>query len=153
MSLTMFVCMSLIVLCLDVSSVTTFFYRMAQLLLEPGAVMTTYQISVGAVFRCFSVTPATLLFPGVAGTDIDAEHCRVECKGHQVVLHPLRGECFLNHALIREPVLLSQGENVQNVIVYIICTCHVTFWPCQVISCSWGNLLFSGSTTHTKLKS
>ena len=47
---------------------------------------------------------------GVCGGDISKEHCRVEYNGRKVILHPLTGDCFVNHKRIRKASRLSQGN-------------------------------------------
>lgn len=49
----------------------------------------------------------------VAGTDVQPEHCKVEYKRNKAVLHPLKGDCRVNHSRLRRPTKLSQGDLVQ----------------------------------------
>ena len=52
-----------------------------------------------------------LLIAGVGGSDISTEHCRVQYKGHRVSVHPMSGDCFINHKRLRKPTKLSQGTS------------------------------------------
>lgn len=61
------------------------------------------------VLPCYELWPFLLLPTGVSGSDISLEHCRVECKGHRVTVHPLGGDCFVNHKRLKKPTRLSQG--------------------------------------------
>ena len=58
---------------------------------------------------------------GVGGGDISTEHCRVEYKGHRVTVHPLGGDCFINHKRLRKPTKLSQGTVTVMISAYISC--------------------------------
>ena len=51
----------------------------------------------------------TQLNAGVSGGDISTEHCQVEYRGHRVTVHPLGGDCFINHKRLKKPTKLSQG--------------------------------------------
>ena len=64
-----------------------------------------------------SLCPATVCFllllfafSVISGSDICAEHCKLERKGNRVVLYPLLGNCFVNHRRILKPKKLSQGK-------------------------------------------
>ena len=57
---------------------------------------------------CFLLLP--FAFSVISGSDICAEHCKLERKGNRVVLYPLLGNCFVNHRRILKPKKLSQGK-------------------------------------------
>ena len=64
------------------------------------------------LYWAFTLSPPPLSLPAVMGTggDIHPEHCKVEREGDKVILHPLEGECYINHTRITAPQKLSQGR-------------------------------------------
>ena len=60
-----------------------------------------------------------VLLAGVTGGDISTEHCQVEYKGHRVTVHPLGGDCFINHKRLRKPTKLSQGT-VTSILLFLL---------------------------------
>ena len=73
-----------------------------------------FQISVSLHLLIPQVMILLALNAGVSGGDISTEHCRVEYKGHRVTVHPLGGDCFINHKRLRKPTKLSQGIYTNN---------------------------------------
>ena len=73
-----------------------------------------FQISVSLYLLIPQVMILLAFNAGVSGGDISTEHCRVEYKGHHVTVHPLGGDCFINHKRLRKPTKLSQGIYTNN---------------------------------------
>ena len=49
-------------------------------------------------------------FEVVSGIDIEDQHCQLVLEKGKVVLHPLNGDCYINHSKVAFPSRLRQGE-------------------------------------------